>query len=77
MHTSQNGLYLEYGWSKNNETECNLGLMDTSSTYMGTCDLVGFKIIVGSFGALFSKWPVIEKRLAMDQNGLKFGTQGH
>ena len=31
-----------------------------------------FKVILGSFGALVSKWPVIWKRLAVERNGVKF-----
>ncbi len=43
----------------------------------GTFDLVGFKVILGSIGALMSKWPVSQKRLVIKQKGLKFENQGH
>ena len=44
---------------------------------MGTFDLSVFKVILGSFGALASKWPVTQKRLALEEeNGVKFGSQG-
>ncbi len=42
-----------------------------------TFDFVVFKVILGSFSTLFSKWPVTRKHLIVEQNGLKFGTQGH
>ena len=31
----------------------------------GTFDLVGFEVILGSFGAVVSKWPVTQKRLLL------------
>ncbi len=40
-----------------------------------TFDLVVFNSILGFFGALVSKWPVTQKRLAVEQNGLKFRTK--
>ena len=40
----------------------------------GTFDLVGFKVIVGSFSTLFSKCLVTQKRLAIQQKELKFRT---
>ncbi len=43
----------------------------------GTFGLVGFKVILGSFGALVSKLPVSQKWLVVEQNGLKFGTRGY
>ena len=43
----------------------------------GTFELVGFKVILGSFGALVSKWPVSRKGLVVERNGVKFGTHGH
>ena len=43
----------------------------TQVTYIwGTFHLVGFKNIWGSFGALFSKCLVTQKRLAVEPNGL-------
>ncbi len=43
----------------------------------GTFDLLVFKVILGSFGAFVSKWPVTQKRLAIEPTGMKFGrTQG-
>ncbi len=44
-------------------------------TYNSKTDLV-FKVISGSFGALVSKWPVSGKRLAVERNGVKFGSRG-
>ncbi len=38
--------------------------------------LLVFKIIWGSFGALNSKWPVTRTQLAIEQNGVNFGTLG-
>ncbi len=43
---------------------------------MGTFDLLVFKVILRSFGALVSKWPVTQKWLAVEQNGLKLGLTG-
>ena len=40
----------------------------------GTFDPLVFKVILGSFGALVSDWPVTQKRLAVEQKGVKFGT---
>ncbi len=37
-------------------------------------DIVGFKVNLGSFGALISKWPVSRKGLVIERNGVKFGT---
>ncbi len=42
-----------------------------------TFDLVVFKVFLGSFGALVSKWPIAPKSLIVERNGLKFGLQGH
>ena len=42
----------------------------------GTFDLVWFKVIVVSFSALVSKWPVSPKDLVIDRNGVKFVTCG-
>ncbi len=36
---------------------------------LGTFDLVGFKVIWGSFGALFSKWHVTQQKLVLERNG--------
>ena len=38
-----------------------------------TFDIVGFKVILGSFGAVVSKWPVSRKCLARERRLLKFG----
>ncbi len=43
----------------------------------GAFDLVGFKVILKSFGALFSKYLVTQIWLAVERKGLKFRTQGH
>ena len=40
-----------------------------------TFDLVGFKVIWGSVGAVVLKWPVSRKRLLVDRNSVKFGTR--
>ena len=37
----------------------------------GTFDLIGFKIILGLFGACL-KWPITRKWLVIETNGLKF-----
>ncbi len=43
----------------------------------GTFDLlVSFKVILVSFGALVSKWPLSQKRLTVDRNGVNVGTRG-
>ncbi len=42
----------------------------------GTFDLLAFKVMLGSFGALVSKWTLTRKNLAIERNGLKFGTRG-
>ncbi len=42
----------------------------------GTFDHVVFKVILGSFGALVSKWPVTRKQLDIQHNRVTFGTQG-
>ncbi len=41
----------------------------------GTFGVFVFKVILGSFGALVSEWPLTRKGLAVEQNGLKVGTQ--
>ncbi len=41
-----------------------------------TFDLVGFNVILGSLGALFSKWPVSRKRLVVEQNGSEVWDSG-
>ncbi len=41
-----------------------------------TFDLVVFKVILRSFGACVSKWPVTPKRQVVQQNGVKFETRG-
>ncbi len=40
-----------------------------------TFDLVVFQVILESCSALVSKWPVIRKRLVVEQNGVKFETR--
>ncbi len=40
-----------------------------------TFDLLVFKVILGSFGPPISKWCVTEKWLAIEWNGVKFGTR--
>ncbi len=42
-----------------------------------TFDLVVFKVILRSFGALVSKWPVSRKGLVVERNGPKFGNHEH
>ncbi len=55
----------------------NVGLWDISKAYMLTFDLVVFKVILGSFGAIdVSNWPVTRQWLVIEKNGLKFRTQG-
>ncbi len=50
---------------------------ETLITHMWcTFDLLVFKAILRSFGVLFSKWPVTQKQLAVQQNGLKAGNMG-
>ncbi len=49
-----------------------MGLSDTSIIW-GTFDLVGIKVILGSFYALVSHWPVSP----IEQNGVKIGTHGY
>ena len=39
-------------------------------------DLLVFKVILGSFGALFSKWPVIQTQVSVENSGVKFGSRG-
>ncbi len=41
-----------------------------------TFDLVVFKVILRSFGARVSKWPVTPKRLVVEQTRVKFETRG-
>ena len=43
----------------------------------GTFGLLRFKVILGSFGALVSKLAVSQIRLAVERNGVKFGTRGY
>ncbi len=40
---------------------------------IGWFDLVGFKVNLGSLSALVSKCPISQKRLTVEQNGVKFG----
>ncbi len=40
---------------------------------MGKFDLVGSKVIWGSFSTFASKWPVSRKGLVLERNGVKFG----
>ncbi len=50
----------------------------TLATHMWcTFDLVVFKVILRSFGARVSKWPVTPKRLVVERNGVKFGNHEH
>ena len=45
-------------------------------TYIrGTFYLLVFKIILGSFGALVSKWPLTRKQLDVVRNGVKLETR--
>ena len=47
-------------------------------TYIrGTYDLIVFKVILGSFGAIVSKWPVSQKGLVVERNGVKLGNHEH
>ncbi len=41
---------------------------------LGYIDLVGFKVIWGSFSVLFSKWPIARKGVAIERNGVKFAS---
>ncbi len=36
---------------------------------LGTFDLVGFQVVLGSFGALVSKWHVTQQQLVLERNG--------
>ena len=38
--------------------------------------LLVFKVMLGAFGALVSKWHITQKLLTVEWNGMKFGTQG-
>ncbi len=38
-----------------------------------TFDLVGFEVILGSFGALVSKWPLTRKWLVVERHEVKGG----
>ncbi len=51
MHLSQNGLISKTAGRRAKWTKI-WDSVDTSNTYMGTFDLVGFKVILGSFSAL-------------------------
>ena len=42
----------------------------------GTFDILVFKVILGSFNAVVTEWPVPRKRKAMERNGVKFDTRG-
>ncbi len=42
----------------------------------GKFELVVFKVILGSFSALVSKWHATLKQLVIEQNRLKFRTPG-
>ncbi len=47
----------------------------SSNMYIcGVFDLYVFRVILGSLGALVSKWPGAQK-LAVEQKGVKFGTR--
>ncbi len=52
------------------------GLVHSCNMYIGYLDLFVFKAILMSFGAVVSKWSGARKRLAVERNGVKFGTQG-
>ncbi len=60
-HLSQNVIYLEKkkagGRVKRGEIFDSWILV---THIRGTFDLVGFNVILGSFGALVSKWPVLQ-----------------
>ncbi len=45
--------------------------------YIGIFDLVVFKVILGSFGALSLNWSITGKRLVIEQNGMKLETHGY
>ena len=42
----------------------------------GTFDLVGFKVSLWSFGAVFSKWPITQQQMVLGRKWVKFGTRG-
>ncbi len=54
-------------WTRGIQVTCMLRIFD----------LILFKGILRSFGALVSKWPITRKRLAIEWKGLKFETQWH
>ena len=43
------------------------------TSMLGAFGLLVLKVILGSFSALVSNWPVTRKRLAVERNGVKFG----
>ncbi len=53
-----------------------MGLADANKTQI-VHPLLVFNVILGSFGAPVSKWSATPKRLIVERNGVKFGTQGH
>ncbi len=59
----------------NLKTEARGGGGGSGATSRG--DIVAFKVILGSFGACISKWPLTLKRLSLERNGLRFETHGH
>ncbi len=44
--------------------------------YTGTFDILVFNVILGSFGALVSKWPVTQTQVSVQKSGVKFGRRG-
>ncbi len=65
---SQNAMQVENGWPYSDRA-WNLGLT-------GTIHLLVFKVILGSFNALASNWPVPRNWLAVEQKGVQFWDSG-
>ena len=72
VHLSQNSLFSKTVCRRAKRTEIwDSGILVTH--IWGAFDLVGYKVILGSFSALVSKWSVSQKWLAVEQNGVKLG----
>ncbi len=72
VHLSQMGCSSKTAGSRVKQNEIwNLVLVVVRT--LGAFNLLVFKVVLGSFGAVGSKWPVSGKRLAIEGNRLKFG----
>ena len=47
--------------------------MSINPSFVLVPDLLLFKVILRSFGALVSKWPVTRKQVSVEKTGVKFG----